>query len=433
MSELNLAALVNPTFDEVLFSPKTHKVLKGGRGSTKSSVISIQLVCEFLSDDKANVIVLRKVGKYLRMSVYEQIKWAIYALKQERHFEFKKSPLQIIHKRTQTGFYFYGVDDPMKLKSQIIANGYVHAVWFEELAEFAGREDIDVVEDTFIRQELPDNKQVKVYFSYNPPRNPFDWINEWITEKELDDEYLIHHSTYLDDELNFLSKQMKRKIEKYKETDIEYYRWMYLGEVIGMGTNVYNIQMFQPLESLPSDDPLIGIMFSLDGGHQQSATACGAYGYTSKGNLIRLDTFYYSPLGQSIKKAPSELSKMIHEFRLSVLKRYAGVPEVNKTIDSAEGALRNQYFHDYQERWHPVAKKKKITMIDTVISLLAEGRFYYLDTESNKVFIEEHKTYRFDEKTIHTDDPKIIKENDHTCDEFQYVILDNAKLLGLKA
>ena len=27
-----------------------------------------------------NVVVLRKVGKYLRMSVYEQIRWAIYEM-----------------------------------------------------------------------------------------------------------------------------------------------------------------------------------------------------------------------------------------------------------------------------------------------------------------------------------------------------------------
>lgn len=49
------------------------------------------------------------------------------------------------------------------------------ALWFEEAAEFAGVEDIDIVEDTFIRQEI-EEKEVKVYFSYNPPRNPYSWI-----------------------------------------------------------------------------------------------------------------------------------------------------------------------------------------------------------------------------------------------------------------
>ncbi|GAB6707606.1 hypothetical protein [Streptococcus uberis] len=33
------------------------------------------------------------------------------------------------------------------------------SLWFEELAEFAGREDIDIVEDTFIRQEVQNGKR----------------------------------------------------------------------------------------------------------------------------------------------------------------------------------------------------------------------------------------------------------------------------------
>ena len=101
-----------------------------------------------------------------------------------------------------------------------------------------------------------------------------------------------------------------------------------------------------------------------------------------------------------IKKAPSELTVMVSNFIDKVLKQYR-VPKLKMTIDSAEGALRNQYFKDFGERWHPVAKKKNQTMIDMVISLLAEGRFYYLDIPANKIFYEEHKMYRYDEKTIH--------------------------------
>ena len=433
MTVINIANLINPVFDTVLWSQKSHKVLKGGRGSTKSSVISIELVAEFLNDPMANVVVLRKVGKYLRMSVYEQIKWAIYQLGVAKQFRFGTSPLQITHIKTETAFYFYGVDDPMKLKSQKIARGYVSAVWFEELAEFAGREDIDVVEDTFIRQELPEGKRVKVYFSYNPPRNPYEWINEWVAEKASDDTYFIHHSTYLDDVLGFLSKQMKDKIERYKEVDPDYYKWMYLGEVTGLGNHVYNMAYFKPITAVFSDDPIIGLSFAVDGGHQQSATTCGALGVTAKGNVILLDTYYYSPAGKSDKKPPTELVRDIHEFTERIKKEHSKIPVISMTIDSAEGALRNQYYHDYGQRWHPVAKKKKQTMIDTTISLLAEGRFYYVESENNKVFIEEHKMYRYDDKTMNTDEPKVIKENDHTCDMFQYFCLDNAKLLGLKA
>ena len=103
------------------------------------------------------------------------------------------------------------------------------------------------------------------------------------------------------------------------------------------------------------------------------------------------------------------------------------------TIDSAEGALRNQMYLDFAIRWHPVARVlKKVTMIDSFQSLLAQGRFYYLDTEANKIFIEEHRMYRWDEKTIQSDNPKCHQRGDHTCDVSQYFALDNAKILGLR-
>ena len=112
---------------------------------------------------------------------------------------------------------------------------------------------------------------------------------------------------------------------------------------------------------------------------------------------------------------------------------YKGIPKIKMTIDSAEGAIRNQYRLDYNEVWHPVAKKKKQTMIDNTLSLLAEGRFYYLNNDNNKIFIEEHKMYRYEEKTVDTPEPRVVKEDDHTVDAFHYFIMDNAQLLELKA
>ena len=72
-------------------------------------------------------------------------------------------------------------------------------------------------------------------------------------------------------------------------------------------------------------------------------------------------------------------------------------------------------------------------MTEYVQSLLAEGRFFYLKTINNlKYFIEEHKKYQWEEKSIMNDDPKVVKEDDHTCDAFQYFVIDNARYLNLK-
>lgn len=431
---IDINDLINPSFDDVFDSEIENIALKGGRASTKSSVISLKLVTGFIEDDNANAAIFRKVANTLETSVYEQIKWAIYELHLESEFKFRTSPYRIIHKETGTAFYFYGLDDPMKLKSQKIAKGYVRWMWFEELAEFKNKEEIDTVRFSYTRAKIPDGKVVQSIYSWNPPKNPYEWVNEWTDERIGRKDFMIHHSTYLDDVQGFLSQQYLDEIENYKANDYDYYRWMFLGEVIGMGDNVYNMNLFKPITELFDDDRIIYLYYAIDGGHMVSATTALCFGLTAKGKVILLDTYYYSPAGKTVKKAPDDLAKDINEFikRTSRDSRWSSATIRRRTIDSAEGGIRNQYFKDYGQRLSPVVKKKKPVMIDYVHDLLAQGRFYYLNIEENKIFVEEHKMYRWDEKTIKRGNPEVIKEDDHTCDAFQYFAVDNARDLKLK-
>jgi phage terminase large subunit len=430
MNAVKITDIINPVFYSFWLNDRPNSILKGGRSSMKSSVISLRLVLDFIDDPQGNVVVLRKVAKYLSTSVYQQVTWAIYMLGLENQFYFGKSPLMIRHKATGTAFYFYGVDDPMKIKSAKIAKGYVMALWFEELAEFSGVTDIDVVQDTFIRQEIK-GKEVKTYFSYNPPRNPYAWVNEWLEARTNNPDYFIHHSTYLDDEKGFLADQLLRKIEQYKIDDKDYWEWMYAGKVIGLGNMVYNIEQFQKIPELPANDDIVLIDIACDTGHQISASTFTAYGLTKKQNVILLDTYYYSPENKAVKKAPSELSADFKQWYDSIRTKYQR-PIDQMTIDSAEGALRNQIYLDYGIRLHPVAKMKKIDMIDFAQNLLSQKRFFLLDTPNNRIFYEEHKKFQWDESTKNSADPKVIKIDDHTCDAFKYYILDNRIKLQLR-
>lgn len=427
----NVLDNINPVFYELWLAEEPRIIAKGGRSSFKSSVISLKLVKDFIEDPNGNVVVMRKVAKYLRTSVYEQIQWAIYTMGLQDQFIFREAPMKIIHKATKTAFYFFGVDDPMKLKGAKIAVGYVMALWFEELAEFVGIEDIDIVEDSFIREDLGDGRSVRVYMSYNPPRNPFNWVNEYVKAKETDEDTLVHSSSYEDDELGFLSGQMLKKIEQYKEDDYDYWRWMYKGEVTGYGDTIYNAAHLQPASGIPTNDRLMLVFISTDVGHMQSATTHLAIGLTRKGHVYLLDTYYYSPANKLVKKAPSELSREYKQFIDRVRKEW-GKPIHTYTIDGAEGALRNQVYKDYRIRMNPVAKRDKLTMIDFVTTLFAEKRFFYITREENNVFVSEHETYRMDEKTIAAGKkPKPIEVDDHTVDAFQYFVIDNLKILKL--
>lgn len=433
MSKIKMSKMINPHFYKVWNTNKPYIILNGGRGSFKSSVISLKLATmvkkQTQLNHQVNFILIRENASYLHDSVYKQMEWAFTQLDMYNEFLYFKSPMRIVHKCTGSTFYFYGGDDPMKLKSNIVGN--VMAVWYEEAANFKGREVFDTANPTFIRQKPPFIDHVTVYYSYNPPRNPYDWVNEWVEEERQDPDCLVDTSTYLDDERGFTNDEQLKLIERYKKNDYEYYRWLYLGEVVGLGTNIYNMDSFQAIDKLPDDDYITNVYYSVDTGHEVSATTCGAYGLTKKGNLILLDTYYYSPQGKSHKKPPSELSKDLKAF-IDKVTEWIGKQPTRMTIDSAEGALDNQFYNDYGIHWHKVNKLKKVDMIDRVQDLLAQRRFYYLKRPENDIFIAEHRKYQWDENTLQSDDPKVIKEDDHTCDMFQYVVRDNERDFGLK-
>src|SRR5690625_4596585 len=449
---INIQKEVNPAFKSVWTSNKPYNILKGGRNSFKSSVIALKLVYMMLQyirkGEKANVVVLRKVASTIRDSVYNKIQWALdkfgfTVVSGADHGDFKATvaPFKITHNSTGSAFYFYGLDQFEKLKSNDIND--IIAVWYEESAEFENQEEFDQTNVTFMRQVHELAPFVQFFWSYNPPRNPYEWINEWSDSLIGHPDYLVHDSSYLDDELGFVTEQMLRDIERIKDNDYDYYRYLYLGEPVGLGTNVYNMNLFKPLKELPSDDRIIGLYYSIDGGHSVSATTFGCFGLTAKRNVILLNTYYYSPAGRVNKKAPSDLSKDLNEFirKTSTQHEYQNARIMNRTIDSAEAALRNQYYRDYGQHLKPVAKKRKVDMIDYVHDLLAQGRFYYLENpyhidmdhaNSNDIFIEEHRKFQWDEKTLNTDNPRVIEKDDHTADMFIYFCLDNASDLQLK-
>lgn len=411
---------------------KPYIVCKGGRGSFKSSVISLKLVTmmmKYISQGKqVNVIAIRENQQYLRDSVYNQILWAMSILGVESEFRTRVNPMIIQHIRTGSTFYFYGANDPMKLKSNIVGN--VVAVWFEEFANLKNFDVFDQSLPTFIRQKPDFVDQVKIYISYNPPRNPYAWVNEWVTQRETDPDYFVDSSTYLDDELGFTTKQQLDLIEKYKQNDPDYYRWLYLGEAVGLGTQVYNMNLFKIVDKIPSDEYITDIFYGMDTGFMVSATACVACAFTNKYNVYVLDTFYYDPTKYERKLSASEQAERVHDFINQITNKYGVVP-CNETIDSADGGIYTQYWQMYNVQWSKVHKLGEPEMIDRVQDLLAQGRMHVLKTPGNQVFLDEHKKYQWDPATVNSDHPRVIKEYDHSCDALKYGILDNEQLLGL--
>ena len=385
---MKLSSQIAPAFIHTFKNYKTHQIYKGGRGSTKTSMISLKIVYNCLNESNCSVVVLRKHQNQLRKSVYKEIKRACsrLGLVENVHYTSTVSPMEIKFLQNDNTIYFAGGEDFEAVKGTIDENKLIKIVWFEETTGWDNSEDIDQIVATFTRGN---NDWFMALYSYNPPKNKFSWINKWCESMKLRDDCLVSETDYRTVPEEWLGKMFIDEAERMKKFDNKRYRWIYLGEVIGMEGMIYNPELIKYVpEDYVSKNNLriLYLDFSVDGGHQTSATTCGCFGYASDGYWYLLDTYYYSPNEKPKKKAPSELSKDIFNFEIAMIKKWKS-GEDQETIDSAEGALRNQLYADYGKRFHPVNKgKSKEELIDYSQTFLAKGKLRVLLNNNNKIF-----------------------------------------------
>lgn len=217
-------------------------LLRGGRGSTKSSLISISIVLGLMQDDRANAIIYRRVGNTIKDSVFEQMVWAIDTLGLTAAFKLRKSPFEIERISTGQRILFRGADDPMKSKSIKLKKGhYFKYLWFEELAEFRGMEDIRVIKQSVLRGV----DRAFTLYSYNPPKSANNWVNAEALKPVPG--RLVHTSCYLDVPPEWLGEAFIAEAERLRLTNERAYRNEYLGEVTGTGGQVFDNLSIRPI------------------------------------------------------------------------------------------------------------------------------------------------------------------------------------------
>lgn len=451
---INIKDIISPSFWNIFNSKKPYIILEGGRGSTKTSMCSLKLVYHCLSEEKCSAIVLRKYQNTLRNSVFKEIKKASsrLGLIENKDYIANVSPMKITFYNGNS-IYFAGTDDIEKLKGFIDETRPIKILWIEEASEFEDEDDFQQTIATFSRGN---NDYFIAIFSFNPPKNKYSFINEWEEKMKTRKDVLVSHTDYRTVPSDWLGKMFIDEAERLKKYDEKRYRWIYLGEVIGIEGLIYNPDLFiieKPDYIEKNNLRIIYVDFSTDCGHQTSATSCGAYGYATDGRWYRLDSYYYSPHEKARKKAPSELSQDLFNFRTYICKKYKTIVDV-ETIDSAEGALRNQYFAMFGVNLHPVNKgKDKEELIEYSQDFIDSGKYVILDTPNNWIHIKEMKNYMWKKDSVEKGKPEPDKEEkeligesyynthtndysyyyaEHSCDDFQYWVKDNLQKLGLE-
>ena len=239
MSKILLSQKIAPVFygvaKDVFQHGHTHYDFSGGRGSLKSSTVSILVPLILMQKQNRNchALVLRKVANTIRDSVYAQYIWAIGELGAAQYWEAKVSPMELIYKPTGQKIMFRGADDPMKIKSIKVPFGYIAVTHFEEKDQFAGRAEIrNVLQSTMRGGSVFWN-----FESYNPPISRDNWANKDSLEERAD--RLCHKSTYLQAPPEWLGQQFIDEAEHLKTTDERAYQHEYLGIPVGTGGNVF--------------------------------------------------------------------------------------------------------------------------------------------------------------------------------------------------
>jgi PBSX family phage terminase large subunit len=182
-----------------------------------------------------NAAVYRKVKDTCRSSVFEQIEWAIDALGVSDLWESSVSPMQHTYKPTGQKILYRGLDKAKKSKSVKVSKGYIKYLWFEELDEFAGIEEIRTVQQSILRG----GPKFVVFKTFNPPISVNNWANKYVAEAR-EDSYR-HKSNYTTVPAEWLGPQFYVDADYLKETNERAYKHEYLGIPVGLGTNIFEL------------------------------------------------------------------------------------------------------------------------------------------------------------------------------------------------
>lgn len=389
-----------PVYWDVQSGGHTYYDLYGGRGSTKSSFIGVMLPLGIMQDPLANGIVFRKVASTIGTSVFEQVLWGIEALGVSDLWKATTSPYKLTYRPTGQVILFRGLDKAKKLKSVKVSRGYLKYLWFEELDEFAGEEEIRSVQQSVMRG----GAQFVVFKSFNPPISRQNWANQYVLTPRR--KALRHRSCYTNVPPAWLGEQFFDDAEALKETNLRAYMHEYLGIPVGTGGEVFdNLEIRQiPDEEKSHFD---NIHMGIDWGWYPDPFHWSKMHYDSTRKVLYIYDEY-----RANKQGNAETWN-----NLVMLKGVTGTDLI--TADSAEPKSVGDY-RDYGALCRPAIKGPDSVRYG--IKWLQSLKKIVIDPVRCPETAKEFQNYEYER----TDDGDIISgypdENNHSIDSVRYAM-----------
>lgn len=168
MNTIYLPDVVGGGYREFWHCRKRYRVVKGGKGSKKSSTAALWYIYHMMKLPESNLLVVRQVYRTHRDSTFAQLKWAIGRLGVERYWQALEYPLELRYRPTGQRILFRGFDDADKLASTTVSSGYLCWVWIEEAFEIRSEDAFDRLDLSAPRGEVPPPLFKQTTLTFNP-------------------------------------------------------------------------------------------------------------------------------------------------------------------------------------------------------------------------------------------------------------------------
>ena len=370
--KINLPQIVGKGYATYWNYKGRYRVVKGGRGSKKSTTTALWIIYNMMKYPLANTLVIRRVFNTHKDSTYTQLKWASNILKVSHLWKFSKSPLEATYIPTGQKILFRGLDDPMSITSITVEHGHLCWCWFEEAFQIMNEDDFNKV-DMSIRGELPKGYFKQITLSFNP------WSEKhWLKKRFFDvkdEDVLAITTNYTCNE--FLGEDDKKLFEKMKINNPRRYNIEGLGNWgIAEGLVYSNFEELDFNVENIKKRPNVKSAFGLDFGYTNDPTAFIA-------SLIDLDNMEIFIFDEHYQKAMSnkDIANMI-KYKGYSKERIIGDSSEPKSIDDIKrqgiyrlkGARKGkdsilngiQYIQDFKIYVHPKCENTLIELSNYV-------------------------------------------------------------------
>lgn len=206
-------------------------ILSGGRGSLKSSFVSMEMLLLLISHPSVHGVVLRKVQRTLRRTVFPQYLWAAEKLGLGGKLQATVEPMELKYLPTGQKIFFLGAEDPGALKSIRPPFGYLGLMHLEEWDQFGGMGETRNLQQSVLRG----GDETWCFMTFNPPADPRNHAC-YVPERPRQ---LIHKSTYLEAPEKWLGQRFLEDAAVLKRQNPAAYAHEYLGKPGSGGRTVF--------------------------------------------------------------------------------------------------------------------------------------------------------------------------------------------------